>query len=65
MHDCFEPKTKYCFYSENQILIIDGHASNISTKFIQFVCKHKIVCLCLSSYSIYLLQPLNIGILVL
>lgn len=44
------------------MLIVDGHASYVSNKFIKFICEHKIVCLYLPAYSIHWLQPLNVGI---
>lgn len=44
------------------MLIIDGHTSHISTKFIQFTHEQKIVCLCLPAHSTYLLQSLDVGI---
>lgn len=44
------------------MLIVDGYTSHISTKFIQFTRKHKMVCLCLPAHSIHLLQLLDIDI---
>ena len=44
------------------MLIADGHASYVLTKFIQFGRKHKILCLYLSAHFTHLLQPLDVGI---
>ena len=62
MRDCFEPETKHCLCNDYRMLIVDGHASHVSTEFIQFVRENKIVCLCLPAHSIHLLQPLDIGV---
>lgn len=60
--DCFYPESKDRFCGDYQILIVDGHASYVSTKFICFVRKHKIVYLYLSVHFTHLLQLLNVGI---
>lgn len=44
------------------MLIVDRHTSYVSTKFIQFARKHKIVYLYLSTYFTHLLQPLDIAV---
>lgn len=44
------------------MLIVNKHASYISTKFIQFTRKHKGIYLYLLTDSTYLLQLLNIGV---
>lgn len=44
------------------MLIVNGHASHVSTEFIRFAREHKIVCLCLPAHSTHLLQPLDVGV---
>ena len=44
------------------MLIVDGHTSHITNKFIKFTQEYKIVYLYLLVYLIHLLQPLNIGV---
>ena len=34
MRDCFEPETKHCLRGDYRMLIVDGHASYVSTEFI-------------------------------
>ena len=62
MRDCFKPTTRAYLRGEYRILIVDGHAFHVSTEFIRFTREHKIVCLCLSAHSTYLLQPLDVGV---
>ena len=62
MKECFEPYTRSQLRGEYRLLIVDGHASHVSTEFITFTQKHKIICLCLPSPSTYLLQPLNVSV---
>ena len=44
------------------MLIVDDHAFYITNEFIRFTRKHKIVCLYLLTYSMHLLQSLNISV---
>ena len=62
MRDCFEPTTRAYLRGEYRMLIVDGHASHVSTEFIRFTREHKIICLCLSAHSTHLLQPLDVGV---
>lgn len=36
MRDSFEPEIKHCLRGDYQMLIVNGHASHVSTKFIRF-----------------------------
>ncbi len=63
MHDCFEPEIRSYLCGEYQILIVDGHASHLSTEFIRFTQEHKIVCLCLPAHSTHLLKPPDVGVI--
>ncbi len=36
------------------MLIVDGHATHVTNKFIKFTQEHKIVCLCLTAHSTHL-----------
>ena len=62
MSDRFEPGTRSYLCGEYQMLIIDGHASHVSTEFIRFAREHKIVCLCWPAHSTHLLQPLDVRV---
>ena len=62
MHNCFKLEMKYYFCGNYQILIVDRYTSHVSTKYIQFVHKHTIVCLCLPAYFTLLLQLLDVGV---
>ena len=62
MRDCFHPETKDRLRGDYRMLIVDGHASHVSTEFIRFAREHKIVCLCLPAHSTHLLQPLDVGV---
>ena len=62
MRNCFKPETRRYLYDEYQMLIVDSHASHVSTEFIRFAKENKIVCLCLPAHSTYLLQPLDVGV---
>ena len=62
MKECFEPYTRSQLRGEYQLLIVDDHASHVSTEFITFTQKHKIICLCLPPYLTYQLQPLDVSV---
>ena len=55
LKDYFEPATRAELQGEYRLLIVDGHASHVSNKFIKFVKANKIICLCLSPHSTHLL----------
>ena len=44
------------------MLILDGHASYITTNAIKFAIAHKIVLLCCPPYTTHILQPLDVGV---
>ena len=44
-----------------RLLILNGHSSHATPKFNQFYIENKIITLCILPYTLYLLQPLNIG----
>ncbi len=60
--DCFQSVTKSHLWGKYQMLIVDGHASQMANKFIQFTQEHKIRCLYLPANSTCLLQPLDVGV---
>lgn len=62
IRDCFKPEIKHRLYGDYQMLIIDQYISHVSTKFIKFTRKHKIMRLCLPTHSMPLLQLLDINI---
>ena len=62
LRDCFEPATRAELQGEYRLLIVDGHASHVSNKFIKFVKANKIICLCLPPHSTHLLQPLDVSV---
>ena len=63
LKQCFEPETR-CG-NEYRLLILDGHASHITTKAIKFCIASKIILLCLPPHTTHLLQPLDVGIFAL
>lgn len=44
------------------MLLLDGHASHISTRTIQYCVDQKIILLCLPPHTTHILQPLDVGI---
>ena len=44
------------------MLLLDGHASHISTAAIQFCVDEKIILLCLPPHTTHILQPLDVGV---
>jgi len=58
----FEPETRKTLKGKYRLLILDGHASHISTKVIKFCIAHNIILLCLPPHSTHLLQPEDIGL---
>jgi len=59
----FEPNTQSTT-SHPRLLIIDGHSSHLTLKFIEFCFTHEIQLLFFLRHSTYLLQPLDVGIMV-
>lgn len=51
-----------CRNGEPQLLILDGHSSHVSYKFIWHVQDHNIEVLCLPPHSIAFLQPLDVAV---
>jgi len=44
------------------MLLIDGHASHITTQVIDYCVSQKIILLCLPAHTTHLLQPLDVGV---
>ena len=62
LKQCFEPETRSRLKGRYRLLILDGHASHLTSEAIQF-CKEKdIILLCLPSHSTDMLQPLDVGV---
>ena len=59
---CFDPETRDIKKGEYRILLIDGHASHLTTQAIRFCINQKIILLCLPPHTTHKLQPLDIGI---
>lgn len=57
----FNVYTKKQQKGEYRLLIIDGHASHITSEVIQFCRKEKIVLACLPPHTTHALQPLNVS----
>ncbi len=62
MKECFEPFPRSQLRGEYQLLIVDGHTSNVSTKFDTFTRAHKIIFFCLPPNLTHLLQPLDVSV---
>ena len=58
---CFEPQTRRTLKGQYRLLILDGHASHISTKVIVFCISNDIILLCLPPHTTHILQPLDVG----
>ena len=58
----FEPATAKYLHGEYRLLIVDGHASHISTEFIKFCNEKKIILLCLPPHTTHMLQPLDVSV---
>jgi hypothetical protein len=59
---CFEPQTRPDDKTKWRMLIVDGHASHVTTKAIKFCLAHKIILLCLPPHTTHILQPLDVGL---
>ena len=62
MKKSFEPATAEYLHGEYRLLIVDGHASHISTEFIKFCNERKIILLCLPLHTTHMLQPLDVSV---
>lgn len=63
--DCFHPNTVNEGTQERgeyRLLCLDGHASHISSRVLEFALKERIILLCLPPHSTHILQPLDIGV---
>jgi len=59
---CFDSETKICQKDEYQMLLIDDHASHITTQMIDYCISQKIILLCLLTYTTHLLQSLDVEV---
>ena len=59
---CFDPETQSVQKGPYRLLVLDGHASHITTEAIEYCNAHKIILLCLPPYTTHLLQPLDVGV---
>jgi septum formation inhibitor MinC len=60
LKQCFELETRRTT-NGYRLLLMDGHASHITTEAIRFCIASKIVVLCLPLHTTHLLQPLDVG----
>ena len=60
LQQCFDVET--AVENEYRMLCVDGHASHISTKAIEFCVQKKIILLCLPAHTTHILQPLDVGV---
>ena len=58
--EVFDPQTRH--YGGRRLLIIDGHSSHITVKFITYCWANEIVPLCLPPHTTHFLQPLDVGL---
>ena len=59
---CFDPETRDVKKGEYRMLLVDGHASHLTTQAIRFCINQKIILLCLPAHTTHKLQPLDVGI---
>ncbi len=59
---CFDSETKICQKDEYWMLLIDDHASHITTQMIDYCISQKIILLYLSTHITHLLQSLNVEV---
>jgi len=59
---CFDSETKICQKDEYWMLLIDDHASHITTQMIDYCISQKIILLCLSTHTTHLLQSLDVEV---
>ncbi len=58
----FNQETRAYQKGEYRMLLVDGHASHITTAAIQYCIDYKIILLCLPPHITHLLQPLDVGV---
>lgn len=58
----FEPGTAEIVNGETRLLILNGHASHLSSEFLIYALEHDIIILCLPAHTSHLLQPLDVGL---
>lgn len=58
----FDKYTTLQCRGEYRLLILDGHSSHVSFKFVQYCTDRKIIALCLPPHSTHILQPLDVGV---
>ncbi len=59
---CFNSETKICQKDEYWMLLINDHASHITTQMIDYCISQKIILLCLSTHTTHLLQSLDVKV---
>ena len=59
---CFDPESKKHQKGEYRLLILDGHASHVSTEVIKFCTENKIILLYEEPHTTHLCQPLDCGV---
>ncbi len=59
---CFKKETAVTQKGEYRILLVDGHASHITTAAIKYCVRKKIILLYLPAHTTHLLQPLDVGV---
>ena len=57
----FDPYSKKRQQGEYRLLILDRHASHITSEVIQFCINEKIILACLPAHTTHVLQPLDVG----
>lgn len=62
MRDIFEPQTRPLNKTEKRLLILDGHNSHTTLKFLMHAQKHNIIVLCLPPHTTHRLQPCDYGV---
>ena len=59
---CFHPESQRISRGKTRLLIMDGHGSHLTGRFLGFCMEHDILPLCLPSHSTHMLQPLDVGL---
>jgi hypothetical protein len=63
MEKLFEPETrKTCNPDRPRLLIIDGHNSHTTLRFLEYAESHNIIVLCLPPHTTHRLQPCDVGV---
>ncbi|CBQ72541.1 hypothetical protein sr17473 [Sporisorium reilianum SRZ2] len=62
VENVFDVNTKPSTPSEWRLLIIDGHASHTSSRFIDALWKQHILPVCLPAHAMHVMQPLDVSI---